>query len=45
VLKASFAAAIGIVYFREPVTVFRMASLALVLIGVIGLPLAAHHGH
>ena len=40
----ALAAAIGIAYFREPVTVFRMASLALVIIGVIGLSLAARHG-
>ena len=40
----ALAAAIGIAYFREPVTVFRMASLALVIIGVIGFSLAARHG-
>ena len=40
----ALAAAIGIAYFREPVTIFRMASLALVIIGVIGLSLAARHG-
>ena len=40
----ALAAAIGIAYFREPVTLFRMASLALVIIGVIGLSLAARHG-
>ena len=40
----ALAAAIGIAYFREPVTVFRMVSLALVIIGVIGFSLAARHG-
>ncbi len=43
-VKAPFAAAIGIAYFREPVPVFMTASLALVIIGVIGLSLAARHG-
>jgi small multidrug resistance pump len=37
----ALAAAIGIVYFREPLTLFKMASLALVILGVVGLSLAA----
>ena len=37
----ALAAMIGIAYFREPLTLFKMVSLALVVIGVIGLSLAA----
>ena len=37
----ALATMIGIAYFREPITVFRMASLAHVTIGVIALSLAA----
>lgn len=37
----ALAAAIGIAYFREPLTLFKMASLALVILGVVGLSLAA----
>ena len=36
---------IGIAYFREPITVFRMTSIALVTIGVIGLSLAARQSN
>jgi multidrug transporter EmrE-like cation transporter len=32
---------IGITYFREPLTLFKIASLALVILGVLGLSLAA----
>jgi hypothetical protein len=32
---------IGMAYFREPLTLFKMASLALVILGVVGLSLAA----
>jgi multidrug transporter EmrE-like cation transporter len=32
---------IGITYFREPMTLFKLASLALVILGVVGLSLAA----
>jgi len=39
------AAAIGIVYFREPVTLFKLASVALVVLGVVGLSLAARQGN
>ena len=37
----ALAAMIGMAYFREPLTLFKMASLALVILGVIGLSLAA----
>ena len=36
----ALAAMIGIAYFREPLTLFKMASLLLVVLGVIGLSLA-----
>jgi small multidrug resistance pump len=37
----ALAAMIGIAYFREPVTLFKLASIALVVLGVVGLSLAA----
>ena len=37
----ALAALIGIVYFREPFTLLKAASLALVVLGVAGLSLAA----
>ena len=37
----ALAAMIGIAYFREPMTLFKLASLALVIVGVVGLSLAA----
>ena len=37
----ALAAAIGIAYFREPLTVIKVASLGLVVLGVVGLSLAA----
>lgn len=37
----ALAAMIGIAYFREPLTPFKIASLALVILGVVGLSLAA----
>ena len=33
----ALAAAIGVVYFREPMTLLKIASLALVILGVVGL--------
>ncbi len=36
----ALAAVIGIAYFREPLTLFKVASLALVVLGVVGLSLA-----
>jgi small multidrug resistance pump len=41
----ALATMIGIAYFREPITVFRMTSIALVTIGVIGLSLAARQSN
>jgi multidrug transporter EmrE-like cation transporter len=32
----ALAALIGVVYFREPVTALKLASLALVVLGVVG---------
>ena len=37
----ALAALIGIAYFREPLTLIKVASLALVILGVLGLSLAA----
>jgi small multidrug resistance pump len=37
----ALAALIGVVYFREPVTALKLASLALVVLGVAALSLAA----
>jgi small multidrug resistance pump len=37
----ALAALIGVVYFREPLTALKIASLALVVLGVAGLSLAA----
>ncbi len=36
----ALAAMIGIAYFREPLTLFKLASLLLVVLGVVGLSLA-----
>ena len=36
----ALAAMIGIAYFREPLSLFKLASLALVVLGVVGLSLA-----
>jgi small multidrug resistance pump len=41
----ALAALIGVVYFREPVTALKLASLALVVLGVVGLSLAAKPMH
>jgi small multidrug resistance pump len=37
----ALAALIGVVYFREPLTALKIASLALVVLGVAGLSIAA----
>jgi small multidrug resistance pump len=34
-------AMIGFAYFREPLTLIKLASLALVVLGVVGLSLAS----
>jgi small multidrug resistance pump len=39
----ALAATIGIAYFREPLTFIKLASLALVVLGVVGLSLAGRH--
>ncbi|MDM7998504.1 MAG: multidrug efflux SMR transporter [Dehalococcoidia bacterium] len=37
---------VGILYFKEPVTIIKVVSIALVVLGVIGLTLAdSHLGH
>ncbi|HET6662494.1 MAG TPA: multidrug efflux SMR transporter [Rubrobacter sp.] len=36
-LGIAFIASVGILYFREPVTIMKMASLALIVAGVVGL--------
>jgi small multidrug resistance pump len=41
----ALAAAIGIAYFREPLSLFKIASLALVVLGVVGLSLAGKQTH
>jgi small multidrug resistance pump len=37
----ALAAMIGIAYFREPLSILKIASLALVILGVVGLSLAS----
>ena len=39
------AAMIGIAYFREPLSLFKVVSLLLVVMGVVGLSFAAKHGN
>jgi small multidrug resistance pump len=41
----ALAALIGIVYFREPLTLLKLGSLTLVVLGVAGLTLAAKPPH
>jgi small multidrug resistance pump len=41
----ALAALIGVAYFREPLSLFKLASLALVVLGVVGLSLAAKQTH
>ncbi len=41
----ALAAMIGIAYFREPLTLFKMVSLLLVVLGVVGLSLAGKQTH
>jgi small multidrug resistance pump len=42
---SALAAAIGIAHFREPLSLFKIASLALVVLGVAGLSLAGQQPH
>lgn len=37
----ALAAVIGFIYFREPLTTLKLASIALVVLGVVGLSLAS----
>ncbi len=39
----ALAVTIGIAYFREPLTLIKAASLGLVILGVVGLSIAARH--
>ena len=41
----ALAALIGVAYFREPLSLFKIASLALVVLGVVGLALAGKQTH
>ena len=41
----ALAAALGIAYFREPLSLFKIASLALVVLGMAGLALAGKQTH
>ena len=41
----ALAAVIGVAYFREPLSLFKLASLALVVLGVVGLSLTAKETH
>ena len=36
-------AAIGVIYFKEPVTAIKIGSIALIVIGVVGLALVEQH--
>jgi small multidrug resistance pump len=37
----ALAAVIGFIYFREPLTTLKLASIALIVLGVVGLSLAS----
>jgi small multidrug resistance pump len=41
----ALAAMIGMAYFREPLSLFKLGSLALVILGVVGLSLAARQAN
>lgn len=41
----ALAALIGVAYFREPMTAFKLASIGLVVLGVVGLSLAGRETH
>jgi len=42
-MSAALIAAIGILYFKEPATAIKIASIALIVLGVVGLTLADRH--
>ena len=41
----ALAALIGVAYFREPLSLFKIASLLLVILGVVGLSLAGRQSN
>ena len=41
----ALAAAIGVAYFREPMTLLKIGSLALVILGVVGLSFAGRQAN
>jgi small multidrug resistance pump len=42
-MSTALIAAVGILYFKEPATAIKIASVALIVLGVIGLTLAEQH--
>lgn len=42
-LGTALIAAIGVLYFKEPATAIKLASIALIIIGVIGLNFGGEH--
>ena len=42
-IVTALVATVGILYFKEPVTAIKIASIALIVLGVIGLTLAERH--
>jgi small multidrug resistance pump len=42
-IATALIAAIGVLYFKEPVTTIKIVSIALIVLGVIGLTLADPH--
>ena len=41
---AAIIAVIGVLYFKEPLTMLKAASLALIIAGIVGLQLSGGHG-
>ena len=42
-MVTALVATVGILYFKEPATAIKIASIALIVLGVIGLTLAERH--
>jgi small multidrug resistance pump len=42
-IATALVATVGILYFKEPATAIKIASIALIVLGVIGLTLAERH--
>ena len=42
-MSTALIAAVGILYFKEPATAIKIGSIALIVIGVVGLALVAQH--